>query len=275
MSAHERDTYRGDTQRTCDLLAAYELGLLEAAARSSFEAHLGDCDECLGELYAMAPTAAVLTTEPGRYLQAARTAVAARGGRRGFAGWLGWRAGLRILAPVVAVGLALFLFLPRANQQALFGPLAQIAPAPYTHIDVRSGGTAGIAASFTAGMSAYQNEDYDLAARELAAAAAAIAADPSAPAAHQPGLSDQIQLYLAVSLLLEARPRAALPHLDLAGESTIRPVSERALWYRAQAQLQLEEPEAALTALAALKNSPVYGPQAEALAARIKGMARP
>ncbi len=63
--------------RRCDQLAAYELGLLDNAQKAAFETHLHECDECLAEMYAHAPFAVAMTTDPGAYRRALDQTLAA------------------------------------------------------------------------------------------------------------------------------------------------------------------------------------------------------
>jgi hypothetical protein len=66
-----------------------------------------------------------------------------------------------------------------------------------------------------------------------------------------------------VSLILDDRPAAAVPHLEHAASSSVRPVADRARWYLAQAHLLLDAPVAARRHLELLAGtSPAYGERA-------------
>lgn len=241
-----------------DLLAAYELNLLEAEDRLRFESHLETCAWCVEELYAHAPCSEDLLTAPGRHAATLRRA--SRASDSGFA--VQFRAMLRrllqprVLAPVgtvAAVALALVLLMPGDLMTPGAAGLAIVEPLPYQTLDLRGGADSDLAGLLAGGLQRYADGDYAGAARDLAAAWAAAGTDET--------WSDRSQaaLYLGLSLLLDQRPDEALAPLRVAGASRLLPVAERGRWYLAQAHLLREDPRASVPLLESLLQSPVYG----------------
>ena len=261
MSEHKSST----TGNTCDLLAAYEMGLLADNERVEFEAHLAGCSECQEELFAMAPATVAMTSDPGAFTAAANKASAE--GQPGLArrimAWLGMSGSGRLLIPVAVAGvLALVMLWPNAEPGGSFGNLARVEPLPYVQLTVRSGGQGEAAQLFHKGMESYRQQRYTETARDLTEAGKLLA---DAPAGPETVLRDQINLYLGVSYLLADAAGEAVPPLRNARTSTLGPVADKAGWYLAQALLLQEQPDEALEVLADLTNSPVYGDKAAEL----------
>lgn len=259
MAERHDDTAR----RTCDHLAAYELGALDEATRGDFEQHLETCIECQDELYEHAPAALLMAAEPGRW--AARMDVAAprASWRERLAAWL--RPPLvRVAAPVAMVAiLVLFVGQPWQGPPAGWSELATVEALPWTGLQTRAGADDATRA-FGDAMALYVAEDWTGAGAALVHAADALdAAD--APRA----LRDQARLYAGVSHLLADGAAAAAPQLEQAAESDFAPVAQRAAWNLAQARLLLDDPDGALAALAGLADSPVYAQRAASLIAAI------
>ena len=245
--------------RTCDLLAAYEMGLLDDADRRRFEDHLDGCDDCLDELYSLAPVAAALTADPGSFAAAASTR---RTWTHRLLGILESLSQPRVLAPVAAAAaLALLLLLPAAPR---WTNLATLEPLPYTRVNVRAGDDQG-SRLFTAGMARYTRGEYGPAAEILLKAADDLE-DADGDGLAMPATSpDQARLYAGVSLLLDGRTSAAKAPLQAAAGDPLPPISENARWYLAQACLLTDRPDSAGLLLKALADSPVYGPRAKHL----------
>jgi len=251
--------------KTCDLLAAYEMGLLTDNERVEFETHLADCSECQEELFAMAPATVAMTGDPGTFAAAANKASAGRqpGLARRIMAWLGLSGSGRLLVPVVVAGaLALVMFWPNAEPGGSFGNLARVEPLPYAQVTVRSGDHGKAAQLFHKGMESYRQQRYTETARDLAAARKLLA---DAPAGPETVLRDQINLYLGVSYLLADLAGEAVSPLRNARSSTLEPVADKAGWYLAQALLLQEQPAEALEVLAELASSPVNGGKAAEL----------
>ena len=256
MSRHE------DVNRTCDLLTAYEMGLLEERERALFEAHLPECPDCLDEMYAMAPATETLRRDPGGYAQAM---VPARGASllKRLLKKLFSPAGLGLAAPVaVAAVLAVVLLLPEKEATYSWSDLAVLEPAAYTRLDLRSGARSEAATLFQEGMDAYTAGHFRTAASTLDRAFIGLS---ELPAAQRPGghVLDQVALYRGVSHLMAGHDQQAVATLEQAAGSALSPIAERAAWYLAQAHLAGGRPEAAGQELQKLLNSPVYGEQAQ------------
>jgi len=255
MSEHSTDT------RACDLLAAYELGLLDDPDRSRFETHLDDCPDCTEELYAFAPVSAALTTEPGRYARAA--AQAAQGPLARLARLLESLFQPRILAPVATVAVvALLVLLPTAPR---WGDLARVEPLAWSRVPVRAGDTPG-EMLFKEGMDQYAAGQYAEAADLLGDASRTLEGSGS------PTIKGQAALYNGISLLLDGRPQTAKGPLQAAAANPLPPVAQGAGWYLAQACLLTDKPDSASLALTGLRASPVYAERASALLARIQAV---
>jgi hypothetical protein len=243
--------------RTCrepatgELLAAYELGLLEAAERARFEAHLESCPACLEELYAHAPAALALGAEPERWARRLAEAGAGRAGdmgpRRRSGVVVRWREVLRRRVPrrawlpvgaAAAAALALLLLLPTGGADRLRG-LARLEPAPWVRLDVRAGGASRAGEAFADGMQHYAAARYGEAAAVLAAALALGEEEPTWREA------EQARFYLGVSLLLGGEAALARPHLAATAGAALRPLAERGRWYLAQCDLALGDGERA------------------------------
>lgn len=252
----------------CDQLAAYEMGLLADAERLVYESHLDVCAECREELYAHAPAAVALTTEPGAYRAALE---AASGGRSAgilhrLADRLRGLGPVRTLAPVaVAAILVLAILVPREGGDSPFADLVTLEVLPYTRVDVRAGGTDSTAAIFARGMEAYLAADYPTAAAELALVQARLRIESDTEPERPAGFAGQTALFRGVSLLLADQPEVAITALSEATDSPLPPVRDRARWYLGQAYLLTNQPVAAESLLAELEDSPVYRARARTL----------
>jgi len=258
-------------QNLCDLLAAYELGLLENDECSSFENHLTACPECTEELYAMAPAAAAMTTRPELYAAKAARNFRPEPFSARFRKWLFSGSGRTILPVAMVAILALVIFIPRSPDPR-FGNLAMIEAPAYVPIQVRSGGNTPWLAHWESGMSHYRNRQYDAASEDLGQAISLLKKNPS-PETERYAVVDNAFMYLGVSSLLADRPVEAVRALEVAAESQLKPVSQKALWYLSQAYLLTEEPDKALQTLVKLENSPVFKARAASLVKEINQLA--
>lgn len=244
--------------RPADLLAAYEMGLLDEAERARFERAALEDPELLEELYEHAPAVRALREDPARYAAVLREAR-----REGATPWLR-RLGAwlhpRVLVPVALAAAAILLVVGLPGDDDL-KRMAVLQPAPYARIEVR-GADGGAEALFAEAMERYVAARYAEAAEGLDRALAA----PDAEA--WPG-AEQARLYLGVSRLLAGEAETALAPLDRVAVSPQRALAERAHWYLAQAHLVLGDAPAARRDLVALRGSPVFGAEAAALLVRL------
>lgn len=247
-------------RRLCDLLAAYEMGLLEDGERARFENHLPDCAECLEEMYALAPAVNGLHADPGRYAEQARRHLPARSLWSRLASIYRWQPA-RILVPLaVAAVLALAVILPRSPSSPYPG-LALTDVPTYTVLPVRAGGQDTWYPLWESGMESYTTGDYPGAAARLARAVPlleeAVQGDPDrAP------VLDHARFYLGIARLqLGYLPQAAAS-LQAAADSPLPPVQQKSLWYLAQTRLLQNDPGAAGVLLERLQGSPVFGARA-------------
>jgi hypothetical protein len=253
-------------RRLGDMLAAYEQGLLDEEERAAFEAHLAGCEECLDELYEMAPYVVAMLADPGRYRRIAAAAaaldaptLAERLGR-----WLTSVLTPRVAVPVaVAAVLVVAVIVGTGNDARKLGRLAVVEHVPYVQLDTRAWGDEAAVALFDLGMRSYVDRDYGAAATRLAEAIAAAPADGG-----WAGLA-QARFYLGVSRLLSGETREAVAPLAQAARSPLVPVAERARWELAQAHLLLGDAGAARAELERLAESPVFGERARAQLAEI------
>lgn len=264
------DRHATDVRRDCDLLAAYEMGLLSADQQSRFEHHLPDCPDCLDELYALAPATLEMTANPHPYAQAAKQALNSRRTRRPsplsrLAALLQLRGPARLLVPVaVAAIVALAIVWPFSGGPSDVQRLANLDAIPYAQIQLRTGAPDATQVLFEDGMLSYQEQDYAQAAKMLALAITTVGpVDPVDQPSNRP--LDQAHLYLGVSLLLAQKPLAAIEPLQIAVKSPLRPVADRAAWTLAQAYLASDQPKSAQSTLAQLAQSPVYREKAQHL----------
>ena len=250
----------------CDLLAAYELNLLESDERLGFETHLTECSACLEEIYAMAPSMNQLTADPGVFAEQARLhldpetseSLVSRISRMLFTG------PARVLVPVaMAAVLAMLIFLPQTTETK-FRTLAMTDAPAFSPIQVRSGQQEPWLALWDQGMESYQSGEYRAAAQDLVQAIAIL--DSSAnPDVEKTELLAHARLFLGVSQMLSEQTAESLITLQRASESRLIPIHQKGMWYLAQAHLLNEQPRDALRLLKQLENSPVYGPQAAEL----------
>ena len=248
-----------------DLLAAYELGLLDDDEKARFEAATLENPDLLDELYEMAPHVASIRRRPDLAHAAVREALDASRPSIGdrLRGWADRFFSPRVLTPVaVAAAVALVIF-NLGERPADLRRLVTVDPMAYVSVDVRSGETDRDAA-YRAAMDAYSNADYRGAIDGLERA---VAGDWGGAAWDD---LDQARLYLGVCHLLADEPAAAVPHLETGAASWLPPVADGSKWYLAQARLMLGDVAAAREILADLgANSPVYGARAADLLARI------
>jgi len=260
--------FRENPRHLCEQLAAYEMGLLDDAQRVGFESHLNACDECLGDLYAHAPVAAAMSSDPGIFRRAFRQTLTAKRPSqwsRISARWPGLGLGRLMVPLVAAAALAMVLLLPRGGADSPYRDLAVLEPLAYTRLEVRSGAGDSTALVFERGMDAYLAEDYAAAAAELAEVPGLLQRHPDARSGRQTGLAAQADLFRGVSLLLANDPAKAIPVLAAAAASPLLPVRERAQWNLVQAYLLTDQPIAAEEVLSKMLASPIYGERARAL----------
>jgi len=213
----ERDDAR--TPRAADLLAAYELGLLDAAERARFEQATLDEPELLDELFDHASEAQALRNEPERYravLESARRAAEPAPARR-LAGWLRALLSPRVLAPAAVAAAAVFVLVIMPGDDDL-RRLAVLEAAPYVQVDTRAADS-DAAALYREAMTDYSAARYGAAARRLDEALAAGEAGW-----HQ---AAQARLYLGVSRLLDGDVEGAFAPLREAAASSQLPIAER------------------------------------------------
>ncbi|HOX24866.1 MAG TPA: hypothetical protein PLL30_03760 [Candidatus Krumholzibacteria bacterium] len=243
--------------RPADLLAAYELGLLDPADCARFEAATTDDPDLLLDLYDSAADAQALARDPGRFAQVMRAAL--RPPRSGLVERIRqpFRRGPRrwVLAPVAAaLALAVFLLVPGGDES--LRSLAVLEPLPASRVEVRAGESQAEVA-YGAALDLYRASRWRDATGAFQRSLDAADATWSR--------RDQARLYLGSSLLLAGRIEAAIPELAAAGASPLPPVHERAAWQLAQAYLLLDDLARARETLAGLRSSPVYGDRAAAL----------
>jgi hypothetical protein len=219
-------------------LAAYELGLLDGGAAAEVEAHVRACEGCRESLYAMAPLAVGITSEPG----AVHRALAVRSLAGRIRSWLPARR-VWLVPPVAAAALGLVVTLLLRGPGGL-ADLAEIEPVPYVPLDVRGGEPIG------EGMRLYAEGRYADAADVLVRAVEA--GDESA------------RFHAGLSLLLAGRAGDALLHLRGATGSPLPVEADRARWYLAQAYLTLGRGADARAELERLRQSPGYARRAAA-----------
>ena len=251
------ESRRSDDTRACDLLAAYEMDLLPDGERRRFEDHLAACEDCLEELYAMAPLTRQLKTAPAAYAdRIARTLAATRPSpwrrlRAAFApgGRLGY-----LVPAILTAALAIAVLWPQPQTRSRWAGLADLEPLPWVHIEVRGGETDTARTLYADGMTAYGEGRYAVAAEQLADAAAGL---PAGSAERQ-----QAVLYQGVALLLDGDAAGAIAPLQTATEASLRPVADRGRWYLVQAYLLTGQVAPARGILDTLRGSPVYGDRA-------------
>lgn len=248
--------------RPADLLAAYELGLLDESERARFEQAALEDPDLQDELFDHASAAQALREDPARYAAVLRAALretepslAARVGAR-------LRAALRprVWVPVTVAAAAVLALIVLPGRDDL-RRLAVLEPAPYVQVDVRGAGSEA-ADLFAAAMVAYGESCWDAAAEGLDRAL-------GVPDVGTWAGADQARLYLGVSRLLDGDAERALAPLRRASRSSQLPVAERARWYLAQVHLVLGDGPAARDVLDGLCDSPVFGAAAAAQLAEI------
>ncbi len=257
----------------CDLLAAYELALLETDERLGFENHLAGCSDCLEEMYAMAPAMTELTSQPGIYADQAERYLELNQSESWFSrlNQVIFSGPKRVLVPMaVAAVLAMLIFMPQGTDTKYRNLAITEAPA-FSPIQVRTGQQNQWFPLWSSGMQFYQSGEYDSAADDLAQAIDLLTASLNSPDEHFAAL-DNARLFLGVSQLLSDRIAESLATLQIVSKSTLMPVRQKGLWYLAQAHLINEQPQEALAVLSQLENSPVYGSQATSLMSDIVSM---
>jgi len=217
------------------------------------------------ELFAMAPAALELQSNPGRYARTMEQALADPG-RNFLTELLDRFFNVRVLVPLVATAAIALLIINPFSGPASLSHLADFHALPYSQIDVRSGNNGTAVQHFTEGMGYYQQADY-------------CTAGPLLVQALEGGIEpefarDQGTLYAGVSYLICGQNEKALAMLNLSAESTIQPVAQKSLWYLGQTHLQDNNKLAAVAALESLLDSPVYARQAQELLDKIEAEAR-
>ena len=265
-----------------ELLAAYEFGLLAEEERARFEAHMRGCEACAEELYRLAPFVTAMTADPGRARQALEAESTERPGQALEHPSLAWaqvRAwlrsgpiGWRTLAPVAAAAalvVAIGLWL-RPSQVISYRSLARVEPIPFVPIETRGGGATDASRRLREGMARYAQRRYAEAAPLLAQAAKL-----GETSVARPDL-DQARLFLGLSWLLASQVDSAVAPLEVAARSDLEPVSDRARWYLAQADLLRNDPQGAESLLTRLaRQSPGYATAASEQLARLRAVRRP
>ncbi len=242
--------------RADDLLAAYELGLLDETERQRFEQATLGAPDLLDELFDHASAAQALREDPERFaallretLREAEPSLAER-----MTDWLNAFLQPKVLAPVVVTAAAVFALVMLPDGDDL-RKIAVLDPAPYVQVDVR-GADSDAATLYFDAMTRYTDERYGEAA-DLLDEALAVGDETW----HQVA---QAQMYLGVSRLLDGDPEAALVPLGVSATSSQLPIAERSRWYQAQAHLLIGNAAAAREVLNGLTASPVFGAQAAA-----------
>jgi len=260
MSKHEKKT------AVADLLAAYEMGLLDDADRRRFEKATLEDPDLLDELFEMAPHAQAIVERPAEVHAAAREALDAA---RGSAGSRLKAVFARLFSPRVlvpaAVAAALVLALLNLDQGGgELRALASLDPLPYAEVAVR-GDEPDRERLYLEAMIAYADSRFGTAATGLTTAIDEYEGTWS----HL----QQARLYLGVSLLQLDRPVEAVSRLEAGAESPIPPIADGSRWYLAQAYLMQENEMEAVSLLETLRDgSPVYGTAAGDLLARIDAL---
>ncbi len=253
-------------RRDCDLLAAYELNILNQDQRQVFESHLPHCPDCLEEIYAHAPAVTALLREPGLYAEAAgrRQTGQPRTGPS-FWGRLARAFGrppARVLVPLAMAALLVWgIFLPhgipfRSTPSPFPGMALTDAPA-YSIIAVRAGSGADWQPHWEEGMQHYVAQDYAAAVTSLRRAIPLLEQAAAANRLQRRHL-DNARFYLGASLMLTGDTDAATAALEAAAGSHLPPLRQKSLWYLAQAHLLQDDPDGALAVLDQLQDSPLY-----------------
>jgi len=261
-------------------LAAYEMGLLPPEQQAVFEEHLRTCNACLDDLYAHAPTAAVLHGMPERL--AAHLGPAGRpreeaeetphlGRRIGAAlrDWFlprGWTEAWRPLLPVAVAAVLVILVIRSPGGPTDLAGLARIEPLPYQRLETRAAGTDEGRRLFAQGMDAYIRAAYPEAAALLSRAIPLLRSERSRDA------SDQAAIHAGVSFLLAGNADSAATCLEIAHGSPLPVLADRARWYLAQAALRRADAHTALRLLDSLAlGSPGYGARAAEQLRAVRG----
>ena len=245
-----------------DLIAAYELGLLDHADRARFEAATLDDTELLDDLYDAATETQVLMQDPGRFAAAARAGLAAgeRGARESLLDRLQNFFRPRVLVPVAAVLALAFVIFGPGQDTGHLADLAVLEPIPATRQVVRADAP-DAETRFREAINTYLDARWDDAAARFEEAIGAGGDNWPRQA--------QARLYLGSSLLLAGKTRLAARELEIAATASLLPIREQATWQLAHARLALDDAAGARTALESLRSSPVLAEQALALLTRL------
>lgn len=245
-------------------LVLYQFGQLSSEEKKRFEAHLLECDRCCQEAYVLGPVVERLKANPRPFLaELAALAPPPRGivdrltqtGDRIFSvpkQALGWA-----LTGVVIIALITLVFFLRGPAE--LRDLAEIEP-HYFHAINAMGPAAQTEAErlFLQGMTHYGSGEYNDAIVLLERAAAL---DSSAA---------EFQFYLGVTNLLLGRPHAALAPLQQSIARDKTRYEPRARWYMANAYLELNDAQQALTELQRIaRRQGEYAAQAREMIAKI------
>lgn len=234
------------------LIAAYELGTLDASQREAFVEHVFNCPYCNEELYSMDPYMNLLRSEVARLRQRASAVAMDAVGLR-------WRWVAACAAAVVLVVLGPYLYFahqnpPRGNAHLQIDvPKAEYVPAS-DNARVGAGG------AFKAAMGAYQRDDFQSAAVELEAL---IHLEPE---------NIEARFYRGVSLLLLGDDDEATWVLKEAAErAAATPLREGCQYYLALAYARTGHVEqASAEAAAVIDMKGKYRAQAESLVRALK-----
>ncbi|MBT3317239.1 tetratricopeptide repeat protein [bacterium] len=236
-----------------NLLAAYEMNMLEFADKLLFETHLKDCKTCCNELFDNAPVANELQAHPGLYGGTLKSKTATQPEKSLFTKIREMFA-VKILVPVVVVA-SLVVMVISLGAGSDVRKLAVVEKMAYVSIDVRSADSELAAEYFASAMNAYQESQYVVAVEELKLSIEN--ADSSWDG------WDQAHMYLGVSLMMNNQPDQAIEYLTVVRNSSSLPLIEKGSWLLAQANLQAGNRDQAIEYLADLIiNGVVYADKA-------------
>lgn len=225
-----------------NLLAAYEMGVLEETDIAVFETHLKECSACCDELYDNAPVANELQAHPGLYGGALKSKIATEPEKSLF-DKIRNMFSVKILLPVAVVA-SLVVMVISIGTESDVRKLAIVEKVAYVSIDVRSTDTPLAAEYFASAMTAYQENQYAVAVEEL---------KMSIENADSGWTGwDQAHMYLGVSLMMNSQPDQAIEYLTVVKNGNSLPLVEKGSWLLAQANLQAGNKDQAIELLADL-----------------------
>jgi len=236
-----------------NLLAAYEMGMLEDTNKAVFESHLKDCKACCNELYDSAPVANELQAHPGLYGDMLKPQAAAQPEKSLF-DKIREMFTVKTLVPIAVVASLIIMVISLGTESDV-RKLAIVEKMAYVSIDVRSTDSELAAEYFASAMNAYQEGQYAVAVEELKLSI-------------ENGDSDwvgwdQAHMYLGVSLMMNNQPDQAIEYLTVVKDGSSLPLVEKGSWLLAQANLQAGNKDQAIELLADLIiNGVVYADKA-------------